>query len=126
MSRRAIQEVEEKIVGAFVDSCLKEGYKLTVSLERGYDYDDESTCVQNSDNKKKIMEMAFAGDDCHIFVMKKDEPPIIDDQINCIGWVFFVMGNDGYDVISDYTTGKTMEGLLKESKKISDYYGERS
>lgn len=35
-----------------------------------------------------------------------------------IGWVFLVYGNDGYDVISDYTTN--MEELMEAPNKIAD------
>lgn len=34
MSVKMRQEVERKIVGAFVDSALKAGHRLSVSLER--------------------------------------------------------------------------------------------
>ena len=39
MSVKMRQEVERKIVGAFIDAALAAGYRLSVSLERGYDLD---------------------------------------------------------------------------------------
>lgn len=112
------REVEQKIVSQFVDDALKEGYRLTVSLERGYDIDD---CLLGSRDKQKILEEAFAGDECHIFVHNPTGPLIENGSLATIGWVYFVMGNDGYDVISDYTT--RMEELLTKANKLADYYG---
>lgn len=47
------REVEQKIVGAFVDSALKAGYRLGVSLEKGYDIDE---MLLGSTDRAKIME----------------------------------------------------------------------
>ena len=124
MSVKMRQEVERKIIGAFVDAALKAGYRLSVSLERGYDYEEmEEAGVLGTTDKEKIMEEAFAGDDCHIFVHDKDGPVLAKDgSLETIGWVQAVFGNDGWDVISDYTTGLDGLGLMVEATKISDHY----
>lgn len=111
------QEVERKIVSRFVKDALKAGYRLAVSLERGYDIDE---MLLGSTDYKKIMEEAFAGDDCHIFVQSKDGPTIEDGRVVSEGWVYLVFGNDGWDVICDYTTN--LEPLLVGANKISDRY----
>lgn len=115
------REVEEKIVGAFVDAALKAGYRLAVSLERGYDTED---MLLGSTDRAKIMEEAFAGDECHIFVQPKDGPTLTAENavVHC-GWIFCVFGNDGWDVISDYTTNLDNGELLTEANKLSDHYG---
>ena len=66
------------------------------------------------------MEEAFVGDDCHIFVHEATGDLLEDGKINSIGWVYLVFGNDGWDVISDYTTN--LEFLMGEALKISDHY----
>jgi len=119
MSVKMRQEVERKIVGAFVDSALKAGHRLSVSLERGYDIEE---CLLGSTDRAKIMEEAFAGDDCHIFVHASEGEILIENRINSIGWVYCVFGNDGWDVISDYTTNLDDLGLMKEAEKISNDY----
>lgn len=119
-----IREVEQKIVQAFMKSAIDAGYKLTVSLERGYDHDDDSTCVLCSTDMEKLMEMAFAGDECHIFVHKSDMEPVVKGRLQSVGWIQCVMGNDGYDVISDYTTNLDELGLMVEAQKISDNYAD--
>jgi len=130
-------EIERRIIGAFVDSALSKGYKLTVSLERGYDYDCPETCVLGSIDRKAIMDMAFAGDECHIFVHAADQEPLKQNKpgygadsvlpqyyLNSIGYVFCVFGNGGWDVISDYTINLEDLGVLEEAFKISDHYSE--
>lgn len=120
MSVKMRQEVERKIVGAFIDSCLKTGYRLAVSLERGYDTDE---MLLGSTDKKKIMEEAFAGDECHIFVQPADGPTVQDGSVVSIGWVYCVMGNDGYDVISDHTTNiEEKYHLLDKANKLIEKY----
>ncbi len=119
MSVKMRQEVERKIVGAFVDSALKAGHRLSVSLERGYDIEE---CLLDSTDRAKIMEEAFAGDECHIFIHKAEGPLLEGTVINSIGWVYCVFGNDGWDVISDYTTNLDDLGLMKEAEKISNDY----
>jgi hypothetical protein len=133
MSVKMRQEVERKIVRRFVKDALAAGYRLAVSGERGYDIDE---MLLGSTDVKAIMEAAFAGDECHIFVQPGDGPTVIDGEsdlrerlygaektirrVNSIGYVYCVMGNDGWDVISDYTTN--LESLLEGANKVSDQY----
>lgn len=117
MSVQMRQEVERKIVGRFVKDALAKRYRLAVSLERGYDTD---TMLLGSTDKAKIMEEAFAGDECHIFVQPTEGPTIKDGAVVSIGWVYCVFGNGGWDVISDYTTN--LEELLAGANAISDQY----
>lgn len=116
MSAVMRQEVERKIVGQFVLDALEQGYRLAVSLERGYDIDE---MLLGSTDYDAIMEAAFAGDDCHLFVQGPG-PTTRNGQVVSEGWVYCVFGNDGWDVISDYTVN--LEPLMAEAKKISDHY----
>jgi hypothetical protein len=120
---KALREVEEKIVGAFVDAALAKGYRLSVSLEGGFDHDE---MLLGSKSRDDIMKAAFSGDDCHIFVNPAEGDLIdsSDNTINSIGWVFCVLGNSGWDVISDYSVGLEKLGLMVEAQKISDHYSE--
>lgn len=120
MSVKMRQEVERKIVGRFVRDALAAGYRLTVSLERGYDTDE---MLQGSRDYKRIMEEAFAGDECHIFVQDATGP-ILDKGgfIRSRGWVYCVFGNDGWDVISDYTMSIEKLGLMAGAEKVSERY----
>ncbi len=117
MSVKMRQEVEHKIARQFVQDALAKGHRLSVSLERGYDIDE---MLLGSRDETKIMEDAFAGDECHIFVHDADSPLVEKGVVQSEGWVYFVMGNDGWDVINDYTTN--LEELLKGAMAISEYY----
>lgn len=126
------QEVEKKIVRAFIKSALKAGYVVSVSLERGYDIEEmRESGVLATSSLPLAMEQAFAGDECHIFVHDPETEPVSKTgQLISRGYVYFVMGNDGWDVISDYTgslehmldTNGIETNLLAASNRISDRY----
>lgn len=117
------QELERRIVGQFVKDALAAGKRLSVSLERGYDIQTmEENKVLGSTDYDRIMEEAFAGDECHVFVHDADGPLTTNNEqvILSAGWVYLVFGNDGYDVISDYMM--SIEPLLKPAMDIADQY----
>jgi Fe-S cluster assembly iron-binding protein IscA len=103
------QAVERKIVRRFVKDALAAGYRLGVSLDRGYDVDDGM--LLGSTDAKKIMDEAFAGDEAHIFIQPATGPTVEDGQVVSEGWVYIVLGNDGWDVISDYSTNDKGDSL---------------
>lgn len=111
------RELEERIVGQFVQDALAAGYRLAVSLERGYDHD---TMLVGSTDFADIMAEAFAGDDAHIFVQPAEGPTTEGGKVVSEGWVYIVLGNDGWDVISDYTTN--LAALLANAEAIADQY----
>jgi len=121
MSNVMRREVETKIVGAFVDSALKAGYRLAVSLDRGWDIDDMLLGATTAD-REKIMSEAFSGDECHIFIQPPEGELTKDHRVVSLGWIYCIFGNDGYDVISDYTTNLEKLGLMDEAQKLSDHY----
>lgn len=116
MSVAMRQRVEKVIVRKLVADLLAAGYRLTVSLENGYDIEE---CLLGSTDRRKILEEAFAGDECHVFV-HKDDKLIEGRSLNCIGWVKLVFGNDGWDVISDYTTN--LEKYMDGASRLADKY----
>ncbi len=110
MTRTPIEKriaVEKRIVRLFVKDALAAGHRLSVSYERGYDIDE---MLNGSRDIKAIMDAAFAADEAHLFVHKADGPTTENGSVLSEGWVYIVLGNDGWDVISDYTTG--IEALL--------------
>jgi hypothetical protein len=118
MSVKMRQEVERKIIRRFVKDALAAGYRLAVSLDRGYDTDE---MLLGSRDVTAILEAATAGDDCHIFVQPGDGPTLDENgRVVSRGHVYLVFGNDGYDVISDYTTN--LESLLAGANEVADRY----
>lgn len=109
------QKIERTIAERFVDDALKAGYRLAVSLERGYDIDE---MLLGSRDRDKILEAMFAGDECHVFVQPAEGPTVEDGRVISEGFVYFVLGNDGWDVISDYST--RLERLLTSANKLAE------
>lgn len=118
MSIKMRQRIEKQIINQFVKDALAEGFRLAVSLDRGYDVED---MLIGSRDRKKIVEAAMAGDAAHIFVQPADGDLVDRGSVVSKGWVYIVLGNDGWDVISDYTTN--LESLLVGADKLADKYG---
>jgi hypothetical protein len=89
-----------KAIKAFLDA----GYKLSV-------FDGEEVTLKRSTDAEAIFKALRTTDDDYLFVHRGEEKP------RC-GWVRFVYGNDGYDVISDYTVN--LEDVLSP---VNDYAG---
>ena len=121
MSVKMRQEVERKIATAFVQSALLAGY--TVSVDNG----DSATGKLH--NLKAILAAMFQTDEdrLHIYNPRRISAVLLSGQTRqpsnqYVGWVYFVYGNDGYDVISDYTV--TLEPIMGAANKISDHYSD--
>ncbi len=114
------QKVERQIINRFVTDALAAKYRLAVSLERGYDVED---MLLGSRDKKKIVDEAMAGDEAHIFVQPADGALTENGSVVSVGWVYVVLGNDGWDVVSDYTTN--LEELLTGANELASKLEER-
>ncbi len=108
MSVKMRQEVERKIAEALIQEALDAGY--SISVNNGGD-DDE---IDPSTKKDVILNAMFATDEEHLF--------FYDEEGKRKGWVFLVYGNDGWDVISDYTTN--LGHVMNEANKISEHYSD--
>lgn len=94
--------LEEKIVEAIVDRLLEVGFELSV------DDGGDEMAIERSRDKAAIMEALINTDEdrLHALVPRGGRMGNLRG-----GWVLFVYGNDGYDVVCDYTTG--LEHRLK-------------
>ena len=95
MSVRMRQRVEKMIARRVILDGLKAGFAFNVN-----NGGDENELPANSTNVKEILAAMFATDDEYLLFYKPGEN-------RRIGWVRFVYGNGGWDVISDYTTNLT-------------------
>jgi hypothetical protein len=86
--------VEKEIATAVVVALLNEGFTLAVDNgdNNGKEYEIVSRIAT------RVVTALFETDEAHLYAVKDHKP---------IGWVYFVYGNDGWDVISDYTTNLT-------------------
>jgi hypothetical protein len=107
---RARQRIEQKIALTAVKQLLAEGYLLGVN-------DGEETTVHHSRDASAIEAALFTTDEDYIYVYIDDEDPI---DLRPDYWVRLVYGNDGWDVISDYSV--TLEKHLSEAHALATHY----
>ena len=100
--------VERRIASCFIKEALKAGY--TINLNNGGDTDE----IVDSTSLRAILRAMFATDDEKLHLFKAGK---------YVGWVYFVYGNDGYDVISDYTCN--LEVLMGPVDQLSDKLAEK-
>jgi hypothetical protein len=103
--RVKVEEKEEKIVKETVTVLLLAGFQLTV------DQGGEGEAHKPTTNVKAIYDDVMECDDDYLFAYKPGES-------EPFGWVRFVYGNDGNDVISDYTTN--LEDVLAAVNVYAD------
>jgi hypothetical protein len=106
MSVKMRQRVEKMIARRLIRDAISAGYTINV-----YNGGDTNELPEPSDNLKTILGAMFATDDERLLLYKEGR--------RC-GWVWFVYGNDGWDVISDYTTN--LEHIMDGANKVSQRY----
>jgi predicted RNA binding protein YcfA (HicA-like mRNA interferase family) len=111
-SVRARVTVERRIVKKTVDALLAAGYALATD-QGGHRFYDESNPTLD---RKTILAQLCETDDEYLGVFKADEATGVERVVQPLGYVYFVYGNDGWDVISDYTTN-----LEKVLAPVNDY-----
>jgi hypothetical protein len=93
MSVKMRQMVEKEIYTKVIDVLLDKGFYLSVDNgdNSGNDYE-----IYHSRDRKDILKAMYLCDEDRLYVHKpfKNQP---------FAWVYFVYGNDGWDVINDYT-----------------------
>lgn len=90
------RKIEAKIVRKLVRTIIEAGYLITVDTVGGE--------ISYSNNYRKIMKNIFATDTVEVLLSR-------DVEGEQHGWILLVYGNDGFDVIADYTIN--LEELLK-------------
>lgn len=100
-------EVERQIVTRAIKDALKAGYALNI------DYGDGDVLSEASADREVILSKIMQGDDDRVYYYKDGK---------CIGWAWFVYGNDGWDALSDYTTN--LESVLAGANKLADRYSD--
>jgi hypothetical protein len=103
MTVKQRQDVERRIARAFLEVAHSKGY--TFKIDNGGD-DDEMIRTEGVEPTLSVM---FATDEDRVYILKHGRE---------VGWVYFVYGNDGYDVVCDYTTNLDDLGLLVEANEI--------
>ena len=99
--------IERRIVRATVRALLKAGYLLNV--DNGGDTEE---LAQPTADRHAILAELMNTDDDYLTVYKVHAP-----TVRC-AWVRFIYGNDGWDVINDYTT--SLDPILEPVLTLAD------
>lgn len=105
------QRVERLIARRVVSDLIAAGFLLNV--DNGGDGPDGFELPAPSGKLTEVMGMMFATDEERLFTFRGGAP-------RPFGWVYFVYGNSGYDVVSDYTTN--LEPHMKKASELADKY----
>lgn len=108
------QKIERQIARKAVEGMIAGGYAVTV-------YDGEEIALEAATDVKAVMAAMFTTDEDYLFAMKPDEAGKMERQ----GWARFIYGNDGWDVMSDYTTNleSVLAGAKAEADKLEARHG---
>lgn len=107
--------IEYAIVRKLIETLLAKGLELSI------DHGGESEKIKIGDVTADTMEDMFACDEEYLFVQTKQGSLDGSPEGSHHGWVKLVYGNDGWDVICDYTTN--LEDALKEVNEYADQFG---
>lgn len=94
-------DIEKQIVRKVIKDAIEAGFSLTV-------YDGEEYVLTGSRDSAAVLRAMFS----------TDEDTLYFRSVSKVGWVHFVYGNDGYDVISDHTTN--LSDLLSGAMELAD------
>ncbi|EKS4072474.1 hypothetical protein QB142_004517 [Salmonella enterica] len=97
------QMIERVIAREAIKGLLADDFKISV-------FDGEQTTLADSIDAAAIEAAMFTTDEDQLHVTHK--------HVNEKGWVLFIYGNDGHDVIADHTTN--MEQSLKGASELAD------
>jgi len=98
------QMVERSIVRATIKAAIAKGFAL-VAASNGEDY-VKTTSI------RRAMEVAFECDEAHVYFRKPGS--------DWNSWIFVVLGNEGWTVISDYTVD--LEDAVKATEPLVEKY----
>lgn len=98
-------KMEREIIKAAIKGLLDAGYKISV-------FDSEETVLEPTSDGDAVFAELYATDCEYLITHRQDG--------QACGHVFLVYGNDGYDVISDYTTN--LEVALKAANELGEKY----
>ena len=102
------REIERRIITRIVEDALKSGF--TLSVDNGGDEFE----IEKSANRREVLDAMMATDQEHLYFH--------DNSGRNVGAVFLVYGNDGTDVICDYSSrhGLDMDQQLKGAMDLAD------
>lgn len=106
------QSIERAIVARLVKDAVSAGY--FVSLDNGDEPDHIFTVDPTQDVQKVLANIAQTDQD-HIFLSKDGQ-----QRKGFKVWFFLVYGNDGPDVINDYSANDEAEAIIKGANALAE------
>ncbi|MGK9451963.1 hypothetical protein [Acidithiobacillus caldus] len=101
-----VRKTEKKIAISTTSDLIAADYKIAV-------FDGEEISLEASDNAEAILAAMFATDEEYLYAMAH-----VDGELQRVGWVRFIYGNNGFDVINDCTTN--LEGALTDTLALAE------
>nr|AGH89371.1 hypothetical protein [uncultured bacterium] len=101
------QLIERAIAREAIKGLIADDFKISV-------FDGEQTTLKNSTDAAAIEAAMFTTDE--------DQLHVAHQHVDESGWVLFIYGNDGHDVIADHTTN--LEASLKSASELADKIAE--
>lgn len=92
-------ELERRMASALVKECLRRGFSLTVN-------NGEDSTVVKSTSYRAVMDALWQTDEEYLMLH--------DATGKKHGWFFLVYGNDGWDLISDYSMNNATNDIWNE------------
>lgn len=102
--RTQIRKIEQRVIDQLLDEMLAAGFAISVD----YGDDDEYEVSQSTD-KAEILKALWACDEEILHYRGKD--PLS-------GWIRLIYGEDGYDVMQDYTVN--LDAFIPKTLKLID------
>jgi hypothetical protein len=99
-----VQLLERQVITKFLTDAINQGYSVTV------DNGEDDITLRQSTNIQDILKEMFSVDEEQLYLYK--------DGVK-VGWVILVYGEDGWDVIADYSTN--LESLMTETNQLIDH-----
>ena len=106
---RARRAIERRIIRQVCKSALAAGYAVSVDCGEGLE-------IRRSCSVNKIMAAIMATDEDRLLFHK----PIATGghEKAAFAWAYLVYGNDGWDVVSDYSTN--IEDMMKPANELAE------
>ena len=101
--------IERKIVEKVIDAAFDKGFEMFI--DNGGNDDEHIFCSTPEEAKANIMQT----DEEYLHIYKFREGKKVGE-----GWIWCVYGNDGFDVIADYSTSEVMKEIVDPIEDLAE------
>jgi len=102
-------KIEKRVARLFLKTAIKAGYLVRV-------HDGDDWACARTDKVSVALEAMFSTDEDRVYVYEKVNDETAEKLFKRLGHAYFIYGNDGYDVISDYSV--SLEHIVRP---VTDY-----